>query len=754
MSNGTELSHVSVADPLTPWDGLIFNRLPVFHRMRDAQADGALQAFSRVLAEAFWIIGLDIARLERNAFIETCDDWTVPYLAELLGVEPPSGIIGAPTSGPRVTAMARALAPRGAVANTVARRRRKGTPGALQGLAQDLLGQPARVVEFRRTTLVLPRTGQPAAARSRLPSVRDRDALDRLGGVFDRTPRLFDSRPAGPFGTGRGRSNASAGVFIWQTSLNRVDRGQPRAVEAFRPGRTPCDDRSEDREPFLLISTFHPLGIEVPLVTRPLPLSDPTGAAAELEVPAPIRREALDDPARRPLLYGPGRSLVVWSEGPTPPGGEPTIEPVPARKIVVVDLKRERPTLESGQVAVDPVHGLLARWIRPGAEKPLRVSFHDARLAPIGGGDYDRPSRPIPSAAAHVYVRKVDDADPDQEALPAGTPFARSIAGAVAELLARPEAERPVHAVVEVMDDSTYRERWEFDLPGGMTLELRAGRGRRPTVALRRGKRARVISAGGATLVLDGLTIARDAIRLVGPFARVVIRDVTLVPGRSLRRDGRSATPSAPSLWLDRFEGSVTILRSILGRVVVARPNRHAEPPPLCLSQSLLDAGAGPGACEALGGPGCAAAYAALRVDRSTIVGRVEVHQIDEALDSLFDGEVVAARRPIGVMEFCYSRPAPGGRFATPRRFQCQPDLALAQGRPAPAPRYVSTRFSHARYRQLAPDGDAALLRGASDGGELGVHHDLFLSAKLENLERQLVEFTPVGLDVTIVTAD
>lgn len=749
MTTGTEIAPASRPDALVPWDGLIYDRLPVFLRLRDAEAGGALQAFARVVAEAFWIIGRDIARLERNAFIETCDDWVVPYLAELLGIPAPVF----PGQGP---SMARALAPRLAVANAIARRRRKGTAGALQGLGRDLLGRPSLAVEFRRTTLVLPSARSPGIVPPRLPGLRDRDKLDRLGGVFDSTARLFDPRPAGPLGTGRGRSNASAGVFVWQAAVDRVDRGQPRPVQAIHPQRERCDDRDEDRSPFLRIATFHPLGIETRLVTRPLPIVDPTGAASELEFPTPIRREALADPTRRPLLYGPGRSLTVWREGPAAPGEEPPIEPVAARDIVVADLKRERPELQPSQVAVDPIHGLLARRVVPGQPAAaLRVSFHQARLAALGGGDIDRPARPIPAGAAHVYVRKVDDADPDQEALPPGTTFARSIAQAVAGLLQPgPGGPPPSHAVIEVMDDSTYHERWRFTLPAGMTLELRAGPGRRPTVALRGDRRSRIASSGGATLFIDGLTIARNALRLIGPFARVVLRDSTLVPGRTLRRDGRPAEPGTTSLVLKRFEGMVSVVRSIVGRVLVIGPNRHAEPPLFCLSRSILDAGRGPDACEAISGRSCAAAYLALRADQSTIVGRVEVHQIDQASDCLFDGEVVAARRQIGLMRFCHSTPGATGRFATPRRFQCQPDLALAQGRPAPVPRFAATRFGRPRYLQPAPDSDSALLRGAADGGELGAYHDLYLTAKLENLHRQLDEFTPVGLDLQVVIAD
>ena len=70
---------------------------------------------------------------------------------------------------------------------------------------------------------------------------------------------------------------------------------------------------------------------------------------------------------------------------------------------------------------------------------------------------------------------------------------------------------------------------------------------------------------------------------------------------------------------------------------------------------------------------------------RCTAFGRVKVHQIALAADSLLTGRCDAARRQTGCLRFCYLP----FESATPARYRCQPDLVradcrrrLAQGSP------------------------------------------------------------------------
>ena len=88
-----------------------------------------------------------------NWFIETCDEWVVPYIGDLLGVRPIRAVESAGVSA------------RAYVANTIAYRRRKGTAVVLEQLARDVTGWPARAVEFF-TRLATDAAHEPRAARA------------------------------------------------------------------------------------------------------------------------------------------------------------------------------------------------------------------------------------------------------------------------------------------------------------------------------------------------------------------------------------------------------------------------------------------------------------------------------------------------------------------------------------------------------------------------------------------------------------
>ena len=104
------------------------------YRLRDADQGYPLRALLRVVGEQAVVVEQDIAGLYENWFIETCDEWVVPYIGELLGTPGLS-----PSGGED-------FSQRAYVANTLAYRRRKGTAAVLEQLARDVTGWPARVL--------------------------------------------------------------------------------------------------------------------------------------------------------------------------------------------------------------------------------------------------------------------------------------------------------------------------------------------------------------------------------------------------------------------------------------------------------------------------------------------------------------------------------------------------------------------------------------------------------------------------------
>lgn len=134
----------------TPMDNARADRLyallPTVHRMRDADQGYRLKALLRVIAEQANVVEDDIAQLYDNWFIETAQDWAVPYIGDLVG-HVPLAEAGLPADAPACE-NPRVLVPRREVANTIRNRRAKGTLALLEQLAHDVAGWPARAVEF------------------------------------------------------------------------------------------------------------------------------------------------------------------------------------------------------------------------------------------------------------------------------------------------------------------------------------------------------------------------------------------------------------------------------------------------------------------------------------------------------------------------------------------------------------------------------------------------------------------------------
>ncbi|MGE5859103.1 MAG: hypothetical protein ACM34J_01020, partial [Ignavibacteria bacterium] len=117
----------------------LWEMIPSIYRHEDGVAEnpGVLRSVVEVLAEQAAILRRSHDRLWDDQFIDLCDDWAVPYIADLLG-----------------TRLVSALNKRGRridVAKTIYYRRRKGTLRVLEELISDITGWEGKVVEnFRR----------------------------------------------------------------------------------------------------------------------------------------------------------------------------------------------------------------------------------------------------------------------------------------------------------------------------------------------------------------------------------------------------------------------------------------------------------------------------------------------------------------------------------------------------------------------------------------------------------------------------
>ncbi|HEV3288420.1 MAG TPA: hypothetical protein VG123_05465, partial [Streptosporangiaceae bacterium] len=429
----------------------LWQLLPAMYRTTDTDqygVPGPLRELVNRIGAQIAVTRRSIDRMWADQAVETCDDWVVPYIGDLLGV---SLVPGLDPPGTRAD-----------VGKTVHYRRRKGTVAILEEIATDVTGWQARVVEaFRQLArsahgldpaiglppaqasgtvgsgappadlrqiqgLVGPLTGTPAGG---LADLRSPHGAALAGTAFSESSRTADVR-VGHGSTGwYGLSKLL--VFVWRLSSYVVAGGTPVAVTGC-PGQY----------------VFDPTGRSVPLFLAPRPPVDDIDGwvpAREWEVPGPLTRSllrALRDPggtaparAPYPAQVTPSYAVAIIPEG----GGTPA--PVADAGLTVW------PELGRFQLpAPEPAPP-------PAAQPQLLVSYRYGGAGPIGAGTYDREllgGRPA-AVGAVVPVKGGSGLDT-----------------ALAELT--PTAGLPTAATVAMADSRSYQLTANATVPVASTL--------------------------------------------------------------------------------------------------------------------------------------------------------------------------------------------------------------------------------------------------------------------------------------------
>lgn len=766
---------------MNPADDRLYDLLPLIHRMRDAERGQPLRELLRVIGAQAGAIERDIDRLYDNWFIETCDDWVVPYIGDLLGYTllPEAATLGANGGADR---LGRVLAPRADVANTIAARRRKGTLSLLEDLARDAAGWPARAVEFYRLLGRAQHLDHLQPGRGAFADLRDPGALELLRsqrGAFDPFAHAVDVRLLSGRRSGGRYNIPQVGLFVFR-------------LRSFPVTRTPAYC-AEENGPHCY--TFSALGNDAPLFQRLVAETDPTDIAQERNLPVPLRRhrfaqrgEHADYAEVSPELYGEGRSVVVYAPD-WPRRGEGM--PVPRELLVPADLSGWRYQVPRGRLAVDPERG---RLLFPASQRPKRgvwVSYQYGFAGNIGGGEYPRV---VPELeGAHRFI--VHSPRPGSgSAAPAPGHFA-SVADALEAWTAlkdRVEAEaldglraehaddapgearrrRPRALIVELADSGIHEGRIDLQLEPGEAIQIRAAEGARPVLRLLDLRASHpdaltISGRAGSRVLLDGLLVTGRGIEVQGPYddaghapgddlCELLVRHCTLVPGWTLKGDCDPRRPNEPSIALAGTGAALRVEHSILGSIAVASPARRGEPAVIRLSDSILDATGRDRV--AVGSPDEIVAHAEACFDRCSVIGETRVRSIVHAQDSIFAGTVRVLHRQRGCMRFCYVPP----HSRTPRRFQCQPDLALsalprgdraarANERRRVRPRFVAARYGSPHYLRLADACCDEIRTGASDRSAMGAWHHLYEPQREANLAARLEESVPAGIDAGII---
>jgi hypothetical protein len=720
----------------------LYDLVPSVYRMRDADQGYPLRALLRVIAEQVDLVEEDIGKLYDNWFIETCDDWVVPYIGALVGYEPvhSAGRLGGGDAEGQ--ARNRIMIPRREVGNTLRYRRRKGTLSIVEELASAVSGWPAYAREFYRLLAVKQNLNHLRFNRGRMAELRDSDALDNLGGAFDEMARNVDVRRVNSGRVG-GRANIpDLGVFVWR-------------LRSYTITRTPAYCYEEESPNCYL---FSPLGNDTALFVKPNPMAPPL--SPDLRLPTPIRRRDFDARETQgrlvsgvPFYYGGEKSLVIWTGS--------LDKPVPAKRIVPADLSGWRYRPIGDQVAVDPELGRI--MFAPGEvrKQAVWVSYSYGFSADMGGGEYSRPIR----QPADAIIYRVGQ----QPVLSGPAPQFKRIG----EALEKWRSDAPVNAVIEILDSGVYTEPIAVELAKDQSLQLRAANGKRPMLRMLDWQASypdslSISGEGPSWFVLEGVIVTGRGMQVSGGVSGVALRHSTVVPGWGLECNCDPKRPTEPSIELIDAPLCLTIEHSIVGAIQVERDEAEQDAVEIKIIDSIVDATADERI--AIGASGKLCAFATLMILRSTLIGEVQAHAIALAENSIFTGLVRACRRQIGCIRFSYL--PPGSR--TPRRYHCQPDLVekavadlfakntitpderdelIESERLRVEPEFNSTRYGRATYCQLETTCAVEITAGAEDESEMGAFHDLFQPQRAANLRARLAEYTPAGINAGIIFA-
>ena len=768
-------------------DGIdrLYQLLPAVYRERDATEGYPLRALLRVVTEQADLVEHDVATLWNDLFIETCRPWVIPYLGDLVSnrllyddsradSDRLARQLFRDLTGPDLRPPI-AIRTRADVAKTIYYRRRKGTLPMLEELARDVTGWAAHAVEFFEL-LGWNQHLEHLRFQSAWTDVRSVERMDRVHGPFDPTSHTVDVRRIAP---DEGWHNIpNVGFFLYR--LGSYPLGPVPARQAAS-----ADWRYH----------FSPLGNPAPLFSRWRREGDEAGLATELHVPAPIRRSFFHQDLVRYRDRLPPRSdftdlyglpdpidgdptgvcrecsfFIVRNGEPVTPAVDPTVEPDALAPQIVCRQLDDWPAVQpSGRIlGVDVDTGRIVVGDGWGDDTDsLDVYFHYGFAADLGGGPYERQKwlvRPD-LGGRRLFVRQgVAEADTFptvDDALQAW---------------AAPAIDR-ADTVITILDSRSYQLPAQIELPNEGSLVIEAANGERPLLATPAGGLEVQVSPPAvvgdpdrqASLTLGGVVV-EGHLEVTGDLGRLRLIHTTLIPGRRLQEDGDPATGD-PSLVVEagapgaelNAQLRVEIAFSILGAVVVPE---HAEG--VWLLDSILD---GLDPANAAYGGGAGLAGPDLHLERVTVFGEIDARSL-EMSESIATGVIDTVRTQSGCVRFSYV--VPGSR--TPRRFRCQPELAVERAREqalernpdlSPAdldqigdavsarlvPAFTTERYGRPEYAQLRLSSPVEIRTGAEDGSEMGAYCHLKQPQRISNLRLRLDEYLPFGREAGILFA-
>ena len=743
----------------------LYDRLPEIYRIKDEEQHppGQLKSYLALVEKVFEAIHENIESLYHDLFIETCDDWVIPYIGDLLGT---SHLSGDPWTL------------RADVADTIALRRRKGTLGAIELLTFNLTQWGVHCVELRERLvwnqhLNHQRPDEGGKPPYGLPSITIHSAI-RGGTVTLRDPAMLSllNTPFDPFAHiadvkkpvhGSIRYNLpNLAIFLWRLEAYQIKVSKPVFREVISIGPTEFPDAAASVACF----DIHPLGEPVRLFNKQRfdPDKKPPVVTQIDKTPGPIPTARLteDSQAGNPEAYvscetysSPGSldfsddglqlhlpdsagddwsfrgaNLCAWEEGLSPP-------------------------LKDHEIAIDPVTGRIAFGIRTEGEgnalrDHLLLTYTYGAVGPVGAHPVSHS--PLPDELEEEKIVVNYHIDPGFDLPHALNDIQDSVS--------------PI--IIEIHDSMIH----ELDLSSirlNSPLIIRAADYQRPIIKLAQPLSFRPTNVIGdeeeeeeqglfdeimsnLTVRLEGLYITRsedwtgdDPLIAGAALHSLEIINCTLDPGGFRNFDG-SREIIHPSMNLDDSYGlepreedafnqipEIIILRSITGPLFIDRGYI------LRLTSSIIDAGSGVNddpTTATLAVSGSTGDYGPeTYVDGITVFGGMWVESISGS-GGIWVHTLNVLNDQKGCIKFSYFS---GKEDRLPQNHGC------VDGTEAYL-RFTSEIFGNPAYGQLAHTTDFRIRERGPEDDAMGAFGFLLEAHKWRNIQIRYREFMPVGV--------
>jgi hypothetical protein len=730
------------------------DQLAELQLLQTLAARGPLESLLLVVSEQLNAVAYDLDQLYDDQFIETCAQWVIPYIGDLIGYQSVTGIAPAVDN------------PRAEVAETISLRRRKGTVLVLEQLARDATGWGAHAKEQFQ---VLADTQYMKHIRPRnlyAPNLRHWKPGVYIDTGFDETAHKLDvHRIDSTKWNAQGQYNIqNIAVFLW-------------SLGAYSVTQSPLTEMGASNKQCF---RFSALNQDVPLFRRAISQGEQIASAAgPANVPDRVSRRVLCADLSQGVgatYYGQGASLALYLNKQLLNPYQIGVADLAGRDGAWANLSATKGPFKNTElvVLVDPELGRLALADKYKGQQ-LSATWYYGANANIGGGEYARNTAASPFAVTNsAFV--VPFPDPRFAGLQDALTYALTLlplGNAVAvEISGEPATDDATDLAANefpfVSASVTLTTALSVDLPANTTLELRSAAETVQTLLL--DGPLTVTGDAGSQFLLNGIVmVAQEKFKppVKGPallnvpltrlsgsaenlLAELTLTDCTLVPGwrfEAAPADGKpqqAAEPNTPVLQLAANAIALTATNSILGAI---RSNPLAT---VSLANCVVDATDPGSTAYETSDETSSSGGAALTMNGCTMVGRIHASVLQYVSDCIFwaSGDrrgtsgLVADRRQQGCVRFSFLP----FRAVVPAQYQC-----VQQAVAGVFPVFVTTRYGQPGYLKLMACTDDSIRRGADDGSEMGVYHFVMAPQRESDLQIRLQECVPVGMEFGIV---